>query len=104
MDDFPFEDQFHADMSRLKAELQLAPGDLYEDCSFHPVVCFTVDYDLDEISGVSLIDGSYPRWCSLRGCGIRKLTVDEAWQIKLRGPDSEEDMARISADRRWWKA
>ncbi|MDP9123426.1 MAG: hypothetical protein M3N82_02320 [Pseudomonadota bacterium] len=44
-----------------EAELRLSPGDLYEDCSFHPVVCVEVDYDRDEIFGISLIDGSYMR-------------------------------------------
>jgi len=42
-------------MAKAKAELQLSPGDLYEDCSFHPVVCVEVDYDRDEIFGISLI-------------------------------------------------
>ena len=76
MDDFPIESEFREAMAKVKAELNLAPGDFYEDCSFHPVVCVEVDYDRDEIIGISLIDGSYMRSCSLRFCGVRKLTIE----------------------------
>ena len=90
-------------MADVKARLQLAPGDIDEDCAFHPVVCVEVNYDEDSISGVSMIDGSYPRCCSLRFCGVRKLSVDQAWQIRRHGPPDEADRRRISAERRWWE-
>jgi hypothetical protein len=82
--------------------LGIKVGDLFEDCSFHPVLCLGVDYQEDEIWGVSLIDGSYPRSCSLLHCGVRKLSEQEAWQIKLRGPSDENDAALIALERRWW--
>jgi hypothetical protein len=101
-DDFPQEDRFRQGVAAARAELKLAPGDLYEDCAFHPVVCVEVDYDLDEISGVSMIDGSHPRSCSLRFCGVRKLTIEEAWRIKRFGPGDDAARDRISVDKRWW--
>ncbi len=103
MDDYPFEAEFQQAMARKRTELQLAPGDLYEDCCFHPVVCVEVDYEHDSISGVSLIDGSYPRNCSLRFCGVRKLTVSEAWEIRQHGPLDESDRYRIRPEKRWWR-
>jgi len=63
---------------------QFAPGDLYEDCAYHPCLCVGVDVEDDNIWGVSLIDGSYPRSCSLDHCGVRKLDAEEAWEIKQR--------------------
>lgn len=68
------------------------PGDLYEDCAHHPVWCYLAervtpwwrpwrrDWDL---CGVSLLDGSRPRSCSARYCGVRRLTLDEA--LSMRG-------------------
>lgn len=61
-------------------------GDVYLDCGNHPVVCTEVtlvstsslgpwDYDL---AGVSLLDGSSPRSCSVRHCAPRKVTLDTA--------------------------
>ena len=61
-----------------------APGDIYEDCADHPCLCIGIDVDDDNIWGISLIDGSYPRSCSLDHCGVRKLTVEQAWEIKQR--------------------
>ena len=51
------------------------PGDIYEDCSFHPVLCTYVDED--EIGGISLIDASAPRACSLSGCAVIQLTIED---------------------------
>jgi len=104
MDDYPFETEFRQAMAKVKAELQLAPGDIYENCFFHPAMCVEVNYDEDSISGVSMIDGSYPRNCSLRFCGVRKLTVAEAWEIRQHGPLDEEDRQRISSERKWWRS
>ena len=70
--------------------LRLKPGDLFEDCAYHPVLCLGVNYKTDEIWGVSLIDGSDPRACSLLHCGVRKLTAKEAWRIKMKGPSDRE--------------
>ncbi len=94
--------EYHAQMRRLFKRLRLKPGDIYEDCNFHPVVCLGVNYKADEIWGASMIDGTHPRTCSLSSCGVRKLSIKQAWQIKISGPLAAEDRERISQERRWW--
>jgi len=74
---------------------QFAPGDIYEDCAYHPVLCVSASEENDEIWGVSLIDGSYPRNCSLAHCGVRKVTVEEAWALKQRH-------IRHKGQNEWW--
>ena len=78
----------------------ISPGELYEDCSFHPCLCLTADgYD---ISGVSLVDGSYPRSCDIGACGVRKLSLEEARTWKLSGPQDLDAGSEVTADKRWW--
>jgi hypothetical protein len=67
-------------------ERDLAVGDLYEDCAYHPVLCTYVSYEDDEIAGISLVDGSAPRGCSLRHCGVRKLDMEEALRLRSDRP------------------
>lgn len=86
---------------RARAELKLKPGDIYEDCAFYPVLCMGVDYVEDEIWGISLIDGSQPRSCSLLHCSVRKITPEEAWAIKEKEPADPEASERIKE--KWWK-
>jgi hypothetical protein len=74
-------------------------GDYYEDCAYHPCICVKVNAEDDEIQGVSLVDGSYPRSCSVEHCGVQKLTLEEALKWKLYGPDKGE----VPAEKRWWK-
>jgi hypothetical protein len=62
----------------------IEPGELYEDCAYHPCLCVAVEGK--EITGISLIDGSSPRACDLDLCGVRRLTPAEAWQWKQSGP------------------
>lgn len=100
--DFPFQAEFEEQMRRAREELDLAVGDIYEDSGYHPVLCTAIDYENDDISGISLIDGSYPRSCSLRHPGIRKLSVEEALEIHRKGPTEPELRAKISGERRWW--
>lgn len=76
----------------------LSPGEIYEDCFYHPCVCTSVDDD--EIQGISLVDGSYPRSCSIEHCAPRKLTVEEALRWKMSGP---EDI-QLAPEFRWWEA
>jgi hypothetical protein len=94
--------QFDKNMQRAHRLLRLKVGDIYESCSYHPVLCLGVDYKQDEIWGVSLIDGTHPCSCSLVHCGVRKLTPKQAWEIKMRGPTDPEDRKRISVGGRWW--
>jgi hypothetical protein len=91
-------------MNRAFKQLALKPGDIYESCSYHPVLCLGVDYKQDEIWGISLIDGAHPMSCSLVHCGIRKLTPRQAWEIKTHGPSGSEAKASIPPAKRWWNA
>jgi hypothetical protein len=102
-DAFPFQAEFDEQMRHAREKLGLAVGDIYEDCAYHPVLCVSVEYENDDISGISLIDGTHPRSCSLRHCGVRKLTVDEAWEIRRKGPSDPEARAAMAPDRRWWR-
>lgn len=75
------------------------PGDLFEDCRFHPCLCYDISDDGTHIFGISLIDGS--TWqCSVSGCGVRKLTPAEAWRWKSEGPAMELTLpsGRVIAD------
>lgn len=54
----------------------IRPGDIYEDCSYHPELCTWRDDD--EVAGISLIDASRPRSCSLSHCGVVKLDIASA--------------------------
>jgi hypothetical protein len=96
--------QFKRTMREAAQKLDLHPGDLYEDCSYHPVLCLGVNYKTDELWGVSLIDGSYPRCCSLVHCGVRKLSPKQAWLLKARGPSRARVRERIAPDEQWWSA
>jgi len=73
------------------------PGDIYEDCAYHPCLCTAVDGY--EISGISLIDGSQPRGCDIEKCGVVKLTLDQALQWKMSGPPDVE----LPPESRWWR-
>ncbi len=75
----------------------LEPGDFYEDCGYHPCLCIRVSDE--EIAGVSLVDGSYPRACDIRHCGVRKLTFEEAMRWKFWGPLDKE----VPYERQWWR-
>lgn len=94
--------EFDKKMIKAERRLRLKVGDIYESCSYHPVFCLGVDYKGDEIWGISLIDGTYPRACSLVHCGVRKLTPKQAWEIRTCGPDDLDARRKIPLDRRWW--
>lgn len=81
---------------------KIAPGDYYEDCSYHPCLCVSVDDDGDGISGISLVDGSYPRNCSVVHCGVRNLTLEEVVLWKHKGPHRLSEPWTPLPDRQWW--
>lgn len=91
-------------LAQAKKRLGLKPGDVFESCSWHPVLCLGVDYKSDEIWGISLMDGTYPRSCSLIHCGVRKLSLREAWRIRIAGPTDLDARKRIKSEDRWWNA
>jgi hypothetical protein len=63
-------------MDRASKKVVIKVGDIYEDCAYHPVKC-TVS-DGDDLEGVSMVDGSSPRCCSITHCGVIKLSEQEA--------------------------
>ena len=70
--------------TRLKSYRNIKPGDFYEDCALHPCLCIRVSAEAEEIEGVSLIDGSFPRTCSLNEGEVLKLTCEEALERKMK--------------------
>ncbi len=81
--------------------LIIQPGQIYEDCAYHPCLCLGTDEG--EVWGISLIDGSQPRSCDLRMCGVRILTLEEAWEIKKNGPADPEARDEYPTADRWWR-
>jgi hypothetical protein len=83
---------------------ELKPGDVYEDCAGHPCLCLQVREidDPDGISGISLVDGSYPRSCSLTHCGVRRLSLEEAFLWKTKGPQGLPEPWQPVPDAQWW--
>ena len=71
--------------------MKIRKGDIYEDCAFHPVVCEGINGD--DVEGVSLLDGSRPHRCSVKHCGVRKMTKDEvAGTIAIYGQGGEQGL------------
>jgi len=77
----------------------LAPGDLFEDCRYHPCLCTEVGGEDDPawVAGISLVDGR-PTGCDIMHCGLRKLTLEEVVQWKEGGPPDVE----LTGKDRWW--
>jgi hypothetical protein len=75
----------------------LKPGDLYEDTFYHPCLCVAVE-NL-EATGISLVNGTYPRSADIGISDVRKLTPAEAWLWRLHGPSDVE----VPEEFRWWK-
>ena len=71
-------------MSKSGDELQV--GSIYEDCSYHPCLCTALDVSEDELRGISLIDGSGPRSCSIKYCGPLHLDLEQALEAKRDFP------------------
>jgi hypothetical protein len=63
---------------------EIRPGDIYEDCSFHPVLC--TFNDGDQIQGISLIDATMPRACSIGYCAVIKLCIDDVIAARADWP------------------
>lgn len=72
---------------RVNGPSEVVPGDIYEDGFFHPCVCIGID-DSGCVWGISLIDGSYPRSADAYLGGVRRLSPQEAWEWKMKGPEA----------------
>jgi hypothetical protein len=60
------------------------PGDIYEDCAFHPVLCTRNDGGV--LMGISLIDATTPRTCDLKHCGVIRLSIDDVIAARADWP------------------
>src|SRR4051812_17745004 len=78
----------------------IKPGDLFEDCRFHPCLCVEggSNDDPNGVYGYSVVDGT-PCGCSIDHCGLRKLTIEEVEHWKYHGP-SDVDHSLIPVH--WW--
>lgn len=74
----------------------LKPGEIYEDPFYHPCLCLAVEDGA--ATGISLVDGSYPRAADIGVSDVRKLTLEEAWHWRRFGPRD----ATVSHGNRWW--
>jgi hypothetical protein len=63
--------EYHAP-AQCAEPVDVVPGDIYEDCRRHPMLC--IAHDGDEVSGISLLDGSQQR-CLISSCGIVRLEI-----------------------------
>jgi hypothetical protein len=82
---------------------KIKPGDFYQDCAYHPVLCTKSDYANDSIEGISLIDGSSPRLCSFINCKPRKISLRRAVQIKEKGPNKNQREHVEALNKQGWK-
>jgi hypothetical protein len=74
----------HNDVVTEHEPRKIKPGDIYEDCSFHPVLC--TFNDGDQIQGISLIDATAPRACSISHCAVTKLSVADVITARTDWP------------------
>ncbi len=96
-------------------QIKIKVGDFFEDCGYHPVLCTDAHYDKKNkyesaIVGISLIDGSSPRQCSIAYCSPRRISFKEAIDIKENGPSKKKKkhfQSLIPAWKKekdkWWK-
>lgn len=72
-------------------------GQIYQDCSYHPVLCTEVDGD--DVAGISLVDGSTPRSCSISHCGVEVMSPEAVRKIIVH---REEFLKAEEAFRHTW--
>lgn len=82
--------------SEIVSKDDIKPGEIYEDSYGHPCVCVHIT---DEISGISLIDGSYPRTENISEQKLIKLSSTEAWEWRINGPAQKP----VAPAFRWWE-
>jgi len=72
------------------------PGDIYEDCAFHPVLCTHNDGEV--VMGISLIDATSPRTCDLKHCGVVKLSVTDVIAARANWPSYLARRQEVTAE------
>ncbi|HEX2756229.1 MAG TPA: hypothetical protein VHM48_12235 [Candidatus Limnocylindrales bacterium] len=78
---------------------RVQPGDFYEDCRYHPVICIEADYseEGDELRGISLVDGGIGS-CSPRHCGPVKMSAAETIERRVNWDQfSHVEIPRLTA-------
>jgi hypothetical protein len=78
----------------------IKPGDFYEDCRYHPVLCVMADYSPsgDDLQGISLVDGGIGS-CSPRNCGPIKVTPMQAIHRRINWAEFEAvEIPRLLAE------
>jgi hypothetical protein len=81
---------------RINQPGSLQVGQFFENCSFHPCVCSSVDEAGVQVEGVSLVNGGIG-CCNVQHCGLRLLRPDEAVQWRISGPPDVE-----LSQGKWW--
>jgi hypothetical protein len=56
-------------------------GEVYEDCDYNIVLCLKAEDG--ELSGISLIDGSYPHSCDEQLCSVERIPLAQVTSIRL---------------------
>ena len=76
-------------------------GEFYEDCAYHPVLCTKINGD--NVEGISLVDGSFPRCCSIRNCGPKSISFKTAVRLKKYGPSKskKEHIDELEKEGEW---
>lgn len=92
------EDKWYDEQNKCR---KIFPGDFYEDCRYHPMVC--LENDAGSLTGISLIDGSV-QGCDEHACA-RPLTLEEAVKHKLLGPfgKKKSNYKNWSEKQKWWE-
>ena len=80
---------------------EIEVGGFYYDCSYHPVLC--TENDGEGVCGISLVDGSFPRSCSIKHCAPTPLTLEEALWVRFNGPfdEDKEHLQAVIDDGGW---
>lgn len=100
----------------INGHAEFRPGDFYVGSFFHPCICLWIIDDRQSIAGVSLVKGTYPKIEDLAHNYAHRLTPQEAWIWRTKGPQRDwadgtvplAEMLSTFTDnksdpaRRWW--
>jgi hypothetical protein len=58
----------------------ISPGDYYEDCRYRPILCYLNENG--NLEGFDLVEGSNGWCCQEDKCGVKKLSMSEAYNLQ----------------------
>ncbi len=96
---------FPRELRRSRALPDFEMGDIYLDCAYHPVIATEAVrfrtaqpgcWDAD-LAGVSMIDGSGPRSCSVFHCAPQKISLELALLITIHWEEFNAALDRLNA-------